>query len=433
MSAPTPKATFTRYQKFVIAVLVFLQFTTILDFMIMSPLGAMLLTDLGISTAQFGLVVSAYAFSAGIAGVLTAGFADKFDRKRLLLFFYTGFVLGTLLCALATSFHFLLVARVVTGIFGGVTGSIGFAIITDLFPLQVRGRVMGLVQTAFAAAQVLGLPLGLYLASHWTWHAPFYLIAGVGAAVGVVLATFLRPIDEHLKHPSTRNPVEHLLKTVGQGRYLRVFAATTLLATGGFMLMPFGSAFSVNNLGISVHDLWLVYTVTGASTIISGPLAGRLSDAIGKYRTFVLGTLLGMLLVGIYCNLGVTPLPWVIALNVVLFVAIMARMASSSALTSAVPDPQDRGAFMAINVSVSQLAGGVASSVAGLIVVQAPDGRILHYDTLGWVVIGAMTVTMLMMYPINRAVRASLAAAAAAGVAAAPGGATAAPAAPPAT
>ena len=405
--------TFTRYQKFVVAVLAFLQFTTILDFMILSPLGAILLKDLGITTKQFGLVVSAYAFSAGAAGVLTAGFADKFDRKRLLLFFYTGFVLGTLLCALATSFHFLLVARIVTGLFGGVTGSIGFAIITDLFPLEVRGRVMGLTQTAFAAAQVLGLPFGLYLATHLGWHAPFFFIVALGAVVGVILVVFLRPIDEHLKTPSDRNPARHLLKTVSQGRYLRVFAATTLMATGGFMLMPFGSAFSVHNLGISLEQLPLVYTVTGVASIIAGPLMGRLSDRLGRYAVFVGGSLLGMAVVAVYCNLGITPLGWVIALNVVLFVAIMARMISATSLSSAVPSPQDRGAFMAINVSVSQLAGGVAASVAGLIVVQAPSGEILHYDTLGFVVMAAMLTTIIMMYPIHRAVKAMLAAAAA--------------------
>jgi len=275
------------------------------------------------------------------------------------------------------------------------------------------------VQTAFAAAQVLGLPLGLYLANHWSWHAPFFMIAGVGAGVGVVLAIFLRPINEHLLVRSERNPLQHLLATVSRGRYLRVFAATTLLATGGFMLMPFSSAFTVNNLGISLHQLPMVYMVTGVSSIISGPLMGRLSDTIGKYPTFCLGTFLGMLLVGVYCNLGLTPLGGVIAVNVLLFVAIMARMISSSALTSAVPDMQDRGAFMAINISVSQLAGGVAAWVAGLIVVQAPDGRILHYDTLGWVVIGAMLTTVLMMYPINKSVRAAAAAAAAAKQAAA--------------
>src|SRR5437762_10747452 len=146
---------FTKYQKFVIAVLAFLQFTIVLDFMIMSPLGAMIMPALNITTAQFGLAVSSYAFSAGIAGLLAAGFADRFDRKRLLLFFYGGFIIGTLLCALATTYPLLLAARIVTGLFGGVIGSVVLAIATDLFPLEVRGRVMGYITTALPASQVL--------------------------------------------------------------------------------------------------------------------------------------------------------------------------------------------------------------------------------------------------------------------------------------
>ena len=401
---------FTRYQKLVIAMLAFLQFTVVLDFMILSPLGAFLLRDMGIATSQFGLVVSAYAFSAGISGLLTAGFADRFDRKRMLLFFYCGFVLGTLLCALAANFHFLLVARVVTGLFGGVISSISFAIITDLFPLQVRGRVMGVVQTAFAASQVMGLPLGLYLANHYSWHAPFFMIAGVAAVVGIGIAAFLRPIDEHLKIPGEANPLRHLVRTVGQGRYLRGFAATILLATGGFMLMPFGSAFTVHNLGIPLDRLPLIYMVTGVSSIVSGPIMGRLSDAIGKYSMFCVGSVVGMIVVGIYCNLGTTPIGWVIGINVVLFAAIMARMISASALTSGIPDLKDRGAFMAVNSSLQQLSGGVASSVAGLVVVQSADGRLLHYPTLGIVVMCAMLITVGMMYPIHRMVKERIAA-----------------------
>lgn len=405
---------FTRYQKFVVAVLAFLQFTIVLDFMILSPLGAFLLRDLGIATSQFGLVVSAYAFSAGIAGLLTAGFADRFDRKKLLLFFYCGFVLGTFLCAIAPNFHFLLIARIVTGLFGGVIGSISFAIITDLFPLQVRGRVMGVVQTAFAASQVLGLPLGLYLANHFSWHAPFFMVAAAALLVGVVIAIFLKPIDEHLHlHPnvrSERNPLQHLLKTVSQRRYVQAFAATILLATGGFMLMPFGSAFTVHNMGIPLASLPLIYMVTGVSSIVSGPIMGRLSDTIGKYPMFCIGTFVGMAVVGIYCNLGHTPIGWVIAINIVLFMAIMARMISASALTSAVPDLPDRGAFMAVNSSLQQLSGGVASSVAGMIVVQNPDGRLAHYPILGYVVMAAMTITVAMMYPIHKAVQQKVAA-----------------------
>jgi predicted MFS family arabinose efflux permease len=334
-----------------------------------------------------------------------------------------GFLFGTLLCGLATSYAFLLGARIVTGVFGGVVGSISMAIIADLFPLEMRGRVMGTIQTSFAASQVMGLPLGIFLSNHWGWHAPFIMILVVGAPVGLIIAARLRPIVEHLKVPSTRNPVMHLFATVSQGRYLRVFLATTMLTTGGFMLMPFGSAFTVNNLGIPLTKLPWIYMCTGLVTLVAGPLLGKLADAIGKYKIFVLGTVVGATIVGIYCNLGTTPLVTVLIINAVLFVAITSRMISASALVSAVPDLADRGAFMSVNASVQQFAGGVASSLAGLIVVQAPDGHLQHYDMLGYVVVSAMTLTIALMYPINRAVMrkaAALAASAAKPAAVAP-------------
>jgi predicted MFS family arabinose efflux permease len=395
---------FTPYQKFVVAVLAFLQFTIILDFMIISPLGTLLLPALHITTRQFGLVVSVYAWSAGVSGLLTAGFADKFDRKKLLLLFYAGFLLGTLLCGVATSYPFLLGARIVTGLFAGVVGSTLMAIIPDLFAFETRGRVMGTIQTAFGAAQVMGLPLGIILSTSSGWHAPFMMILVVGAPVGLLIAARLQPIVEHLKVPSTRNPVRHLAATISQGRYLRAFLATTMLTTGGFMLMPFGSTFTEHNLGIPFATQKWIYMSTGAVTIVSGPLLGKVADSIGKYRLFMVGTVVGATIVGIYCNLGRTPLATLIAINAVLFMAITSRMISAQALMSGVPDMPDRGAFMSLNAAVQQFSGGLAASVAGLIVVQAPDGRLLHYGVLGWVVVSAMILTIGLMYPINRAV-----------------------------
>src|SRR5438067_6791598 len=174
---------FSRYQSILVALLALVQFTIIIDFMIMSPLGAIMMPALDISAAQFGVAVSAYAFSAGISGILAAGFADRFDRKRLLLFFYAGFTLGTALCAIAPNYHVLLLGRIVTGLFGGVIGSVVLAIITDLFPLHLRGRVMGFVQTAFAASQVLGIPTGLFLANSWNWHVAFGALVGLSVIV----------------------------------------------------------------------------------------------------------------------------------------------------------------------------------------------------------------------------------------------------------
>jgi predicted MFS family arabinose efflux permease len=397
---------FTGYQIFVIAILAILQFTIILDFMVLSPLGPILLDKLHIVTSQFGWVVSAYAFSAGASGLLTAGFADRFDRKKLLMFFYIGFTGGTLLCALADTYQFLLMARIVTGIFGGVIGSISFAIITDLFKMEVRGRVMGFVQMAFASSQVLGLPIGLYLANKFGWHAPFFMIVGLCLVVGVAIVMFFKPITAHLKLRGDHNAFVHLGKTVSNTDYLKAFAATTLLATGGFMLMPFGSTFGVHNLGISLDQLPMLYMITGVCSMIAGPLVGKYSDAIGKYRVFVIGSIVGMVMVAIYCNLGITPLWIVIILNVILFIGISSRMISASALMTAIPEAKDRGAFMSINSSVQQISGGVASVIAGLIVVQTSSGYLERYDILGYVVVGAMLVTVFMMKFIDNHVKA---------------------------
>ncbi len=407
MNTTTPEtpAAFSKYQIFIIAILAILQFSVILDFMVLSPLGAILMPELDITTKQFGFVVSAYAFSAGASGLLAAGFADRFDRKILLLFFYTGFIIGTILCALAPSYPLLLVARIVTGIFGGVISAIGFAIVTDLFKMEVRGRVMGFILTAFAASQVLGIPIGLLLANQFSWHAPFWMIAGFSIITALVIAVYMKPVTDHLAFPSARNPFIHLWKTLTNSDYLKAFVTTTLLATGGYMLMPFGSAFSTNNLGLDINMLPWLYGITGVFTITFGPLLGKLSDKIGKFNVFAMGTVVGIIMVAIYSNLGVTPFWLVTLINVLLFVGITSRITASSALMSAVPEPQDRGAFMSINSSVQQVSGGIAASVAGMIVMQKPSGLLENYNILGYTVICSMICVVGLMYILNKHVQ----------------------------
>jgi predicted MFS family arabinose efflux permease len=393
---------FSSYQKFVVAVLAFLQFTIVLDFMLLAPLGAIVIPALKITPSQFGLIVSAYAFSAGVSGLLTAGFADRFDRKKLLLFFYSGFLAGTLLCGLASSYHLLLLARMITGLFAGVVGSISFAIVTDLFPLQMRGRVMGVIQTAFAASSVLGMPLALLMSTRWGWNAPFFMIVGVSALVGGLIRAYLRPVDAHLKHHLDRSPVHHLLQTLSNRLYLQGFATTGLLSVGGFMLMPFMSVFMVHNLGLPIEKLPLVYLATGAFSIVSGPLIGRASDKLGKFKVFSFGAAVTVVMVVIYTHLRPVPLWVLIAVIVLLQVGIFSRMISSSALMSALPKPADRGSYMSISSSLQQMSGGLAAVVAGLIAVQAPGGALLHFDTLGYVLVCTTLVSLVFMYLIDR-------------------------------
>lgn len=395
---------FTKYQILVMILLAVLQFTIVLDFMVLSPLGAILMPTLNISASQFGFVVSAYAFSAGISGFLAAGFADKFDRKNMLIFFYIGFIIGTIFCSLAPDYHTLLLARIVTGMFGGVTGSIGFAIVTDLFSLEQRGRAMGFIQMAFGVSQVAGLPIGLVLANHYSWHAPFTMISIFGICLGIALF-FLKPINEHLKLSKPVNAFTHLTKTLSKKQYLLGFGATTLMATGGFMLMPFGTTFNTFNLGIAQEDIPLIYFITGLFTLVISPLMGIASDKVGKFKIFMFGSLLTMLLVYVYTNLHTATLFQVIAISVVMFIGVSSRMIAATALLSAVPALQDRGAFMSINSSVQQLSGGIASSLAGLIVVENSNHSLQHFDTLGYVIIGTMIISLIMLSQVNRVIK----------------------------
>lgn len=402
---PSPSIRFSRYQKVVAALLAFLQFAVILDFMIMAPLGALIIPALQISSARFGLIVSAYAFSAGVSGLLAAGFADRFDRKKLLLFFYVGFLAGTLWCGLAQTFASLLVARVVTGVFGGVIGSVLLAIATDLFPASLRGRVMGIIQTAFSASQVLGLPLALYASNRWNWHAPFFLMVALGGVGGLLVAWQLQPVTAHLDAASSLHPVRHLVATIAARRHLPAFATTALLTTGGFMIMPFSSVFTVNNVGIAVADLPTIYLLTGLCTIVAGPLIGKLVDAIGRMKVFLIGSAMTVVMVLVYTNLPPVSLPLVVIVNVLMFFGIFSRMIPYQAMSASVPERHMRGAFNAVSASIQQLSGGVAAVIAGHLVSVGADGKLLGFGRVGFVVVATTLVGAYLVSLVDKEIR----------------------------
>jgi predicted MFS family arabinose efflux permease len=396
---------FTGYQKLVIFLLAITQFTVILDFMVMSPLGDMLMKSLSLKPSSFGIAVSAYAFSAGISGLLTAGFADRFDRKKLLMFFYIGFIVGTIFCGLANTFVELVAARIITGLFGGVIGSISLAIITDIFSLQQRGRVMGFVQMGFGASQVLGVPIGLYIANLWTWEATFWMVASLAIIIAVLIAFMLKPVTTHLAVQRDKSAFMHLYHTVAKKRHRIGFTATALLSIGGFMMMPFGSAFAINNLKITYAQLPMLFMISGLSSLVVMPLIGRLSDSVNKFKIFAVASIWMMIMCVVYTNLSVTSFWIVICLNILMMMGIMSRMVPSSALTSAIPDLEDRGAFMSINSSLQQIAGGIAAAVAGLIVVQKDKFSPLeNYNILGYVIVVISIISILLMYRVSKVV-----------------------------
>jgi predicted MFS family arabinose efflux permease len=401
---------FNKYQIITIVILALTQFTVVLDFMVMSPLGDMLMKSMGLTTTQFGFAVSSYAFSAAISGFLTAGFADKFDRKKLLLFFYIGFIIGTLMCSLATNYSMLITARIVTGLFGGVIGSISLAIVADLFPIQKRGRVMGYLQMGFGASQVLGIPISLYIANSFNWEAPFMMIVIFASLIWLIIAWKLQPINKHLTIKTDKNAFLHLWHTIARKEYRVGFLTTALLSLGGFMMMPWGSAFAINNLKVSPTQLPIMFMVGGVSSLVIMPLIGRLSDRFEKLKVFTYASIWMATVVIIYTNLSVVPFYFILFMNVVMMIGILSRMVPAMALVSALPEMQDRGAFMSINSSLQQFAGGIAAAIGGMIVVQQTKTSPLeNFNLLGYVILVLLAVNILMVYRLSKIVKVKIA------------------------
>lgn len=401
---------FNKYQIITIVILALTQFTVVLDFMVMSPLGDMLMKSMGLTTTQFGFAVSSYAFSAAISGFLTAGFADKFDRKKLLLFFYIGFIIGTLMCSLATNYSMLITARIVTGLFGGVIGSISLAIVADLFPIQKRGRVMGYLQMGFGASQVLGIPISLYIANYFNWEAPFMMIVIFASLIWLIVAWKLQPINKHLTIKTEKNAFLHLWHTIARKEYRVGFLTTALLSLGGFMMMPWGSAFAINNLKVSPTQLPIMFMVGGVSSLVIMPLIGRLSDRFEKLKVFTYASIWMATVVIIYTNLSIVPFYFILFMNVVMMIGILSRMVPAMALVSALPEMQDRGAFMSINSSLQQFAGGIAAAIGGMIVVQQTKTSPLeNFNLLGYVILVLLAVNILMVYRLSKIVKVKIA------------------------
>lgn len=395
---------FTFDQKVLIALLTAVQFTVVLDFVVLAPLGAQLMRELSINATQFSLVVSAYAISAGASGFLLAGVSDRFDRKKLLLWMYTGFIFGTFLCAIAHNFHFLMIARVVAGFFGGVMSGISFAIVTDVFQFKVRSTVMSYIQMAFSASQILGIPIGLFIAQKWSWNIPFLIIGIFGILNAIAVWKWVKPVTGHLGKIKDQSMFGNIFAVLKTPRYLFAFLTTFFLATGGFMLMPFSSPFLVYNVGIDEAHLSYIFLYAGIGTFIFTPIFGRLSDKYGKFKIFAIGSFFAAILIHFYTALDTEPLFIVASLYTVLMIAVSSRMSAAPALISAIPAPEQRGAFMNINSSIQQISGGIATLIAGKILIQNSNGSLQNFTTIGYLTMFTLSACVLMMYGVNKMV-----------------------------
>lgn len=300
----------------------------------------------------------------------------------------------------------LMAARIITGLFGGVIGSISLAIMADLFTLEQRGRAMGFMQMGFGASQVLGIPISLYIANHWGWQSPFLMIVALATIIWLVVVLKLQPINKHLEVRSDKSVITHLWHTLRLRDYRIGFLSTALMSLGGFMMMPWGSAFAVNNLGVTYEQLPILFMVGGVSSLFIMPMVGKLSDQFDKFKIFTIAAIWMMIVVVVYTNLGHVPFWFIILMNIVMMIGIMSRMVPAMALTSALPQMQDRGAFMSINSSLQQIAGGIAAAIGGMIVVQpTKTSPLQHYDTLGYLIVGIITVNIIMVYRVSEIIK----------------------------
>jgi predicted MFS family arabinose efflux permease len=382
-----------RREWLLLLVLAAVQFCHIMDFVIVMPLGPQLMRSFRITPEQFGLIVSAYTFSAAVSGLLAAFFMDRFDRKTALLGLLAGFGVGTLLCALAPSYPFLLAARVAAGAFGGVLAAVVFAIVGDQIPPARRGTAMGIVTSGFSAASVLGLPVGLFLAAQSSWHAPFYLLAATTAAVIALGFAALPPMRAHLA-AERRPALAEVVGVVREPGHLRAFALTVGLMFGGFTVTPFLSPYLVANVGVKEAELSFVYLFGGLFTLLSGPLAGRLADRYGHARVFMAAALLSLVPILAVTHLPRVPLWVALVATTVLMMGFSARMVPSMALVTGSVEPRRRGGFMSVNSSIQQMSAGLAAMLAGQVVGGSASTGITRFGTVGLIAAG---VTLLCL------------------------------------
>lgn len=400
---PATESTFNTYQKRALVLLALVQFCIILDFMIIAPIGDILMKAISINTSQFGIVVSSYAFSAAIASILTAGFADRFDRKKLLIIFFGGFILGTLACGISHTYEQIVVSRIITGMFAGVSNAVLMTLVIDLFLPQQRGRAMGMIQMGFGMSQVIGVPLGLFIAAKLGWEFTFFSIVAFAAVITAALIISLAPANEHLQHQVEKNPFLHFWKTISNKDYQIGFSAVTLLSIGGFMIMPFTAVFMVNNVHVSTHDLPLVFLSSGIVALIVMPLMGKLSDKYDRFTLFTIGSIAGMVAIIIYTQLSVTPLWLVIVINMLVMACIMCRMSPAMALNSMVPKAEDRGAYMGLSSALQQTAGGLGAIIAGMIIYQADNhSPLVHFDWLGYIIALIFATCIYLVYRMKK-------------------------------
>lgn len=376
------------------------QFTHILDFMIMMPLGSQLMRVFNITPAQFTHLVAAYGLAAAVSGFAGGFILDRFDRKRSLLVLYFGFGIATFACGLAPTHHWLLAARLAAGAFGGLAGSMVTAMVGDIVPPERRGSALSVVSMSFAIASVLGVPTGLLLASKFGWHAPFFMLAGCAVA-NLVLASYALP---HVKTAVLgHEPWKQMREIMSHRVHLRAFAVGAVLVMAGGCLVPFIAPSMIANVGLTETQLAWAYGSGGLATIVSMPIIGRLSDRMDKLKLLGQMSVAAVLVVLVLTRLGPAPVAIACIVMATFMVAMSSRFTPAMAMVTNAVDARYRGGFMSVNAALQQAASGIGNVIAGIFVTQNAVGHLDGYPTLGYAAIGFFILTYLLAAELRAA------------------------------
>ena len=383
-----------RDERFFLLTLAGIQFSHILDFMIMMPLGPVLMKAFGIGTHEFGLLVASYSFSAAVSGILAATFVDLFERKRLLLIAFSLFALATLACGLAPSYSMLMVARGLAGVFGGIMGALVQTMIGDAIPFSRRARASGIVSSAFSISTIAGVPLSLWLANHFGWRMPFMFIGALSVMFIGIGVRFLPELRHHLSDEKRAHLLSATFSVLGDANHLRALLFSALIIFSGFTIIPYITVYGVNNVGIPLHQIPIIYLVGGSATFISARLIGHWADKHGKVEVYRQVALLAMIPTLVLTHIGALPLWGWLIVSASFFVFISGRMIPSMAIIASSAQPKLRGTFMSLNGTVQSLAMGLATTLAGFLISMDESGRMVGYPLVGYVAVAANLLAM---------------------------------------
>ncbi|ABG57615.1 MFS transporter [Cytophaga hutchinsonii] len=398
---PTQKSAIN--EGLLIAMLAAINFTHIMDFVIMAPLSATLKIAMSITTKEFGYLVSIYTFAAAVGAIIAFFKIDKYDRRTAIIFVYTGFIVANILCALAPQYKFFMLARLFAGLFGGVLNVLIMSVIGDVIPLERRGKATGMVMAAFSAASVIGIPSGLILADIFKdYHAPFWLLSILSALVGFVLVFKFPSIKSHMEFEGAKTPPMEIIKEYMQNSNVRrALLFIFLLMIAGFSVVPFISDYLVNNVGLDLKELKYVYLCGGLATVASSIFIGRLSDKLGKVKTFIIAALVSVAPIAIVTVLPVMPLKHVLLFNVLFFMCFGARFVPAMTLMTSCVQPKRRGSFLSVSSAIQQLGSGVAVLIASAIIVNGPKGELHNFGWVGIVACVATVISILLSVRIK--------------------------------